>query len=125
MRLPRMTTRYWIVTVLVLAVWLGFVARAQRLRGIGSSYMRLYTRETRRAFELREQRKTEEATGVRSHAASYLRRAEQFNVEADFVESFTVALLGSAFAFGCAVFVRNRRRPTAQRGVGVNPHDGR
>ena len=111
MPMPRMTTRRWILAVVVLAVWLGFVARAERLRGIGTGHMRLYTAQTRMAIQLNEQRKSDEAAEARAQAASHLKIAERNNVEADFVESFTATLLVAVVLFGVVVFVRNRRRP--------------
>src|SRR5690349_16410744 len=116
MRLPRMTTRQLILTVVVLAVWLAFVARAQRLRGIGSYHMQQYASENRRALDLRERLRVnhrgataDDIDSVRARAARHLKSAEDSNIEADFVESFTLALGLSGLVFGLVWVVRKRR----------------
>lgn len=119
MRLPRMTTRQLIVAVIVLALWLAFVARSQRLRGIGSYHMQQYSSQSRVALELRERRRAEEADAVKAQAMRHLRSAEASNVEADFVESFTLALFLSALVFGLVWLVRRGRA-----GVKLSPPAG-
>lgn len=116
MRLPRMTTRQLILTVVVLAVWLAFVARAQRLRGIGSYHMQQYASQNRRALELRERltvdrpgASAENIDSVRARAARHLKSAQDSNIEADFVESFTLALGLSGLVFAVVWVVRKGR----------------
>jgi len=116
MRLPRMTTRQLILTVVVLAVWLAFVARAQRLRGIGSYHMQQYASQNRRALDLRERlmvghrgATTEDVDSIKARAARHLKSAQDSNIEADFVESFTLALGLSGLVFGLVWVVRKGR----------------
>ena len=112
MRLPHMTTRQLIVAVVVIAVWFAFVSRARRLRGIGNEHMRQYVSQCRVAVSLREHGNAVDADAASASAVRFLRSAEQHNVEADFVESFTLTLLLAAVFFGAIVLVRHNRRPS-------------
>ena len=124
MPFPRMTTRRLIIAVVILAVWFAFVARARRLRGIGRAHMEQYASESRLALSLRDQRQDEAADAARASAARHLRTAQANNVEADFVESFTFALVLTAVCFGAALIVRQRRvRGGTTRAEPVTPGD--
>ncbi|MDR3637092.1 MAG: hypothetical protein P4L84_25035 [Isosphaeraceae bacterium] len=121
MHLPRMTTRQLIVAIVVLAVWFAFVARARRLRGIGNAHMQEYASQTRNAANLRDQGQAAEAKAL---AARYLKSAQEHNVEADFVESFTFTLLLTALFFVSLVILRNsRKRPQPLRAASQRSED--
>jgi hypothetical protein len=71
--------------------------------------MERYTVLTREAIVLREGRQHANADAARAAAAANLQTAQRYNVEADFVESFTLALFLAGAAFGATVVVRWRR----------------
>ena len=106
-----MTTRQLISAVVLLAVWLAFVARARRLRELGAAQMAQYAASSRLALDLRATGRNAEA---RAAAARHLQAAHALNVEADFVESFTLALAVTVLCFGGAAVLRTRRRRRAR-----------
>jgi hypothetical protein len=103
-----MTTRQLMILVALLAAWLGFVARAQRLRGVGGYHMRQYAVHARAALD-RSPARAEAAHAAKAQAARHLKTAEGYNIEADFVESFVLALTLTGVVFAIAWSLHKRR----------------
>jgi hypothetical protein len=113
MPFPRMTTRHLLAAVVVLAFWLAFVARAQRLRNLGDVHMRQYALLSRQALDRRQRGTVADERAARASAGKHLHRAQAYHMTADFVESFTTAALLAGVCCGAAVVVRKRRRERA------------
>ncbi len=102
MRWPRMNVRRWAVVVAFVAAWLAFVARAERLRGMAVDHMR-QTQQGPAA-------QNTASSDTKARAAWHLKMASDYNIEADFVEAFQVAVLLTLVVLGIVVAVRDGRR---------------
>jgi hypothetical protein len=119
MRFGSTTTRHLMVLVVIAAVWLAFVARAHRLRRIAAEHMAHYIQ---RPYDVGSDREFI-AIHVGPKEAWHLKMATKYNVEADFVEAFQLALLLAFIAVGAAMLVGNVRRARLQRNLaGSHPN---
>ncbi|MDR3633422.1 MAG: hypothetical protein P4L84_06260 [Isosphaeraceae bacterium] len=100
------------ILIAATAVWLGFVARADRLRKVAASHMRQFEhrsglmRDTDRAPAVEERR-------AGAEAAWHLKMATEYNIEADFVEAFQLAVLLALLGLGTVLVLNRRRRRSA------------
>jgi hypothetical protein len=103
-----LTTRQLMVLVAATAAWLAFVARTERLRTVAATHMRQFEDRTR-VLRVEERARPVEEQRADAVAAWHLKMATEYNIEADFVEAFQVALLLALLGLGVTLFLRNRR----------------
>ena len=83
------------VVVAFVAAWLAFVARADRLPGLGASHLRQFSAQ-RRGLKFADKDRSGPALIARNRAAWHLKRATEYKIEADFATPVTYTTTGGA-----------------------------